>query len=358
MYRKILVLWIMAAMLSGCVFAASGSPEATGFLAPYYIAEANVPFADNVYPNRWDKVQKLEEDAYGREYFLYETYSRFLNEYIVIHIICQKSTEEGAYFYYPELCYAMFRAAEASAETDAAEQLKAQNDWGQPLHEDKMACMNKQTYYDLNAGEGVLEAALLEHLELGSSYSALVNPMEILSENTQVFFAEVMLWEDETSAVPAQSTFYYGIYDEDADDPILFCREASGQLDCQSEIMALKQEWQAQSAAASGETLHIDPTYTYLEGIFEVAPWESAEFPFDSPCITNSQTAVRVATALLTGYQEQGYFEGYALPDVFYETQSDVWVVTFCESPDYPGASFSIALNGKDAAVIQMWLGE
>lgn len=243
MYRKIFPLFVLLIALCGCSFSLPGSPQNTGYIAPYYIAQANVPFADYLHTSRWDYVEKIDEDSFGREYFLYRTYSRFLKKDIDIHIISQKSTKNGNYYYYPDQCYILIEAGETLSGTEVSEELKQQNDWELPLCEDKMALINKRSYLDRTSGQDEMADALRQHLGIGDTYAVLANPMEILEDGAQVFFAVALSRQETGSEHSHSGKFYYGIYDENAPERIVFCLEASGQLNCQEEIAAFKEEW-------------------------------------------------------------------------------------------------------------------
>lgn len=252
MYRKLLALFILAIAFCGCTLSRPGTPGNTGFIAPYYIAQANIPFADNLHTSRWDSVEKVCEDSFGREYFLYRTYSRILQKDIEIHIISQKSTEDGNYYYYPDRCYTLLEAGEAMTDTELSERLKRQNDWDLPLCEDKMTHINKQSYSDGTASEDEIADALRQRLGIGNAYSVLANPMEILENNSQMFFAIILSRQETESQHSCNGKFYYGIYDENAPGRIIFFLEASGQLNCQEEIVAFKEEWEKLMGHADG----------------------------------------------------------------------------------------------------------
>lgn len=96
----------------------------------------------------------------------------------------------------------------------------------------------------------------------------------------------------------------------------------------------------------------------YEEGIWPLENWENAEYPFEAVCVPDSDTAVRITGIFMEQFQKQNKFRGYVPTSVFWDTENQVWVVTYAESGDYPSACISIAVRKENAQVLGMWLGE
>ena len=94
------------------------------------------------------------------------------------------------------------------------------------------------------------------------------------------------------------------------------------------------------------------------EGIFPNNDWENPEIPFVHDCVPNAETAIQVTEVYLKSFQAQQLLPDLSLIAVALDTEDRVWVVTYAEEPDYPGACLSFAVRQDTGEVIKMWAGE
>lgn len=93
----------------------------------------------------------------------------------------------------------------------------------------------------------------------------------------------------------------------------------------------------------------------YKEGIFPVRDWNEVGYPFEKDCVTGKETAICIGNALLSQFQNQGYFPAYTLQEVFNDVEREIWVLSYWKAMCV-GSTFSIAINKKDGQVIHMWV--
>lgn len=242
MWKKIVALVLLTSVMAGCSLHAAGSPGATGFPDPYCIISVDVPYADNTYFSRWDKVELLDEDEWGRRYFSYQTYSVMLGKKIEIHVICQQSTVQEEYFYYPDDCY-IIREQESDCFSDAAiSDLKYRNDWGKPLCKEKMSSIMREVCNEEVVFENEFQDEIRKHLNLSESYVVLHNSLERFSETEQLYYAWIAERDDKGELVN-EPMYFLVIYDVACENPIKLCQQATGLLDCQDEVRAFRATW-------------------------------------------------------------------------------------------------------------------
>ena len=228
--RKLLCVTLCILLcLTGC--GQKESVHNTGFYAPYYIADANVVWADKLNAMQFDKVSYVEKDGYGREYYRYTTYSVLLGGNIEIHLISQQAESERVY-YYPDVCYI---ARLESAEPFTEEQqvlLKSRNDWNQPFSWEKCNVIEgtqKTLVYEDALGE-----TLREYLKLDDSYGVMCNELEWLTENRQFYAACVFSEEGERS-------YYILVCEKTSVDTIIACERIYFSGDYQDVIKNFRQ---------------------------------------------------------------------------------------------------------------------
>lgn len=149
------LLAVCIVLLSGCetiskyVFHRPGTLGRTGFYEAYYINMVNIAAFGSSEEDacRFDKVELVETDAYGRSMFRYHSHAGTVEAdwdwetYLTTLIICQK-TENGKAYYYSDFCW-LGKASEQSKEyaaftEDEIALLKERNDWDKPLDAAKM----------------------------------------------------------------------------------------------------------------------------------------------------------------------------------------------------------------------------
>lgn len=133
------------------MFYRPGTLGKTQYFEAYYILNANNPLFDSMGSDdaaKFDKVEKLETDAYGRELFRYSAWAQYIiegcdnNTYATFLVICQKTGGDFAY-YYEDYCWLTKKNnSDDSTFADYSDEefmlLKERNDWGLPLNDDKM----------------------------------------------------------------------------------------------------------------------------------------------------------------------------------------------------------------------------
>ena len=73
----------------------------------------------------------------------------------------------------------------------------------------------------------------------------------------------------------------------------------------------------------------------YEEGVYRDlygSDWDSEEswdFPVEGKAVPDKETALRIASAILITYQEQGELKKWIPKYVFYDTEKDAWMVWF-----------------------------
>lgn len=232
------LLIIISVFLAGCY--QKGTVRDTGLYAPYCIAEVNIPLADNLHSSQFDRVKELEKDEYGRCYYSYKTYCGFFATYIELHIISQTVKDDEVY-YYPDYCYLVrLETDPAFSDADIA-QLKAWNDWNQPLAPDKMyATSYSQKQKDI-ANDRQIISAISSYLSVDDSYGVHYNGLDLLSKNTQLFFVHVFPRTDNRDR--ETEDYYLVIYQNGV---IVSCQQIDSPLSCQEQIWNYRCKWLAE----------------------------------------------------------------------------------------------------------------
>ena len=123
-------LWLC--LLSGCLYDVR-------YRDLYQQVSSNVLCANGVYDGQAIAIDVLEEDSYGRQLFQYSMYVAATSQYerICVVAIRQKATLRDVYFYEDT----GFLVAEDFSAIDqrAVAELKLQNDWEQPLQQEKLS---------------------------------------------------------------------------------------------------------------------------------------------------------------------------------------------------------------------------
>ena len=124
------------------------------------LVQYQVPFAE---PNaKWNEIALIEKDAYNRELYSYKSVGvhtnvfsdfmddSFTNAPVIVYLIIQKA--DSSYVYaYNNLCYAYISSLEDD-NSAIIEALKEQNDWGEPICDDKLTAF--KTDFDSNGISG------------------------------------------------------------------------------------------------------------------------------------------------------------------------------------------------------------
>jgi len=118
------------------------------------ISHYEVPFSSK--DPHFNSSELIETDLYGRQLFLYNMVDHELglcdyleNSTSYVYIICQKADRKGV-SYYPFVCYSFITESEINSE-ETVSKLKAANDWGMPINEDKL--VSKSIYIDTDGSK-------------------------------------------------------------------------------------------------------------------------------------------------------------------------------------------------------------
>ena len=119
------------------------------------IVDYQVPFADS--NPKWNQVELLEEDEYGRKIFSYKSLGHYTNVFgdyvkttynnapVLLYVVVQKSNNRYVYCY-DSLCYTYVSSFDD--DSTVIENLKLNNDWGKALDDGKMTALSIDTYRD------------------------------------------------------------------------------------------------------------------------------------------------------------------------------------------------------------------
>lgn len=239
--KHLYILLVVIIFLAGC--SRRESVKDTGFYAPYHIADANVPFADNLYTTQFDRVEKIEQDKYGRQYYSYQTYSILLNAQIEIHLISQLE-ENGVAYYYQDVCYLIRKIEGESFSEEDILQLKERNDWNCRLDMQKCSTISTDEWRSDLVYEDTFQEILLEYLGLNSNYNVLCHGLEHLSDNQQLFIAKVFCRDTQTQELTYEK-LYILVYENRRKQPIAICEEMELSLECQEMIQTFRGTWRA-----------------------------------------------------------------------------------------------------------------
>lgn len=239
MKRIWILLLMFATILCGCH--QRGSVAGMGLFEPFRIADANIPLADNLHTHQFDKVEELEADKYGRRYFSYSTWSVSIQSNVEIHIICQM-TQDNMAFYYPDYCYQIRRSEEPPFSEEDIAQLKAWNDWDCPLSEERMYSVSVSAYHEDIAYEDDVRSAVLDYLMLDNSYGVNCNGLESKGGEEQMFVAHVFP-RDSTGKATDAGTIYLVVYSSEQPEHILMCQEVNEPLSCQEQSSLFREAW-------------------------------------------------------------------------------------------------------------------
>ena len=120
------------------------------------IVEYTVPFAEP--DTRWNEVLLVEKDKFGRELYCYKSEGSFTNVFsdfsksadsyscVNLYLIVQKTDKDYVYCY--NRCYAYVPSIE-NDNSLIIEDLKENNDWNNPVDNNKLLVLSKKLYYNV-----------------------------------------------------------------------------------------------------------------------------------------------------------------------------------------------------------------
>lgn len=135
MIKRFINIFLLICILA-CASSCSRSPTSKDYLhatGSFAIPGMNQTDARGMKLTR----KALENDDYGRVLFKYTTYNEIFEKDVDAYVIMQKHGEDsGGYYicFYEDICYSL----SCETESDVLD-LKALNDWDQPLYTNKMA---------------------------------------------------------------------------------------------------------------------------------------------------------------------------------------------------------------------------
>lgn len=207
-----------------------------GHYEPFGILENDMPYADKLNTKQFDQVQKIETDSYGRDYYIYRTYSIMWAQEIEIHVISQKSDRKNVY-YYEDLCYMMENPDGEPLYSEDVEAFKERNDWGKPLNADKMSTASKDTgqmeIVDLEA----LESAVINYLDFPTGTVAISNGIKVYEDGSQIFIVQI---DEDGDGFSDPECCYITLYTVDDGGKILYLEEFPQTAECNEYILDFK----------------------------------------------------------------------------------------------------------------------
>lgn len=177
--KRLVLILIVSLFLSSCY--PSDTVGRTGYYQAYDIVRTSVPFAmDGANDASRAKVFLKETDTYGRQLFVYRTYSTFLQKSLDIWVVCQKT--DSAYAYYYSNIHYLLVPRETTPSENMLANLKQENDWGEALRTDKMSKI-RYVYTDgavryYSEDDEALLSALTERLELTEGQKIMIDKLE------------------------------------------------------------------------------------------------------------------------------------------------------------------------------------
>lgn len=233
-----LLVFVMIFAAAGCYRADSVS--GSGFYAPYRILDADVPFAGNLHTAQFDRVERLEADRLGRQYFRYTTFSANPWCEIEAHVICQKA-DDTSFFYYPDDCY-LIRATKSEDFSGAAiAAFKARNDWDLPLEDEKMYQISASWYRNI-INQNDMESLLRAYFELSEDDHVLFNGLEIQDGERQLFYVHISYGAEDQNSEEVEKN-YLLVYDCNEPQPIVAVEEVPVTLECQDLVREFRSNW-------------------------------------------------------------------------------------------------------------------
>ena len=98
-------------------------------------------------------------------------------------------------------------------------------------------------------------------------------------------------------------------------------------------------------------------------GVYSDKKWEATQSAGEYAAVPDIDTAVEIAVSIFNGIERKRIHEGQKVQYVFFDTEDEVWIVSFWKDRGYgPYAmiaegSFNIAIQKSDAKVLRMWVG-
>ena len=105
-------------------------------------------------------------------------------------------------------------------------------------------------------------------------------------------------------------------------------------------------------------------TIVYESGIYHNKNWSETIGTYsERDVIPDKETALKMAKAIFDGMDKSEAMQEYVPQVVFYDTQDEIWIVSFWEDWEDPnqitiGGDCSIAMQKKDGKVLRIWFGE
>lgn len=96
---------------------------------------------------------------------------------------------------------------------------------------------------------------------------------------------------------------------------------------------------------------------SFDKGIYQNKDWDELKFSVDDDCVPDKETAISIAESIMAHYHQKGHFEDFVTQSVFYDTEDEIWIVTFYEPTiNQTGSAFNIAIRKNNAEIIKMWV--
>lgn len=230
MRKMIIIALVVIFSFSGCY--RDKSLGQSGLYDVAQIVETAIPYG-YTWNAAFDEVELLETDQYGRKLYHYRSFQK--NEFI---LICQK-TESPLAYYYEDACYDLHTAQITGFTNTEIEDLKAMNDWDQPLDTSKMRSVDYvdpiEDIHNRANTEKVIKETLGRETD---NYDISLDGLETDINGDQIIFVVV----SDTANPNQNDELYLVLYKYDETDPrTVASRQLDIGTDYRTSIIAFKE---------------------------------------------------------------------------------------------------------------------
>ena len=159
------------------------------------LVEYQVPFTES--RPRWNEVDLIEEDEYGRKIFSYKSvgsHTNVLHDYmgadynnapVLVYIITQKTDKKFIYCY-DDICYAYVKTFGDNDRTIA--EFKKSNDWGEPINDEKLTALSINICCD----------KIMKYLVMSIEETAVTTLSDMANYEIDDYYIDAIFLEDAT----------------------------------------------------------------------------------------------------------------------------------------------------------------
>ena len=97
-------------------------------------------------------------------------------------------------------------------------------------------------------------------------------------------------------------------------------------------------------------------------GVFSEKYWDDPALSYDFVAVPDANVALEIAEAVFDTFKDKGYgaVSGQTPQSIFFDTEDEVWIVSFDEKQTGDDLSvdgaFNIAIQKSDGRVLTMWI--